>query len=273
MKSNEAVSKANLQNVIPKLVKKLQKQNRIPTFFDNAVLSQLTGKKNNEFDFCDIFEKGLLSKEKRFVSYSSRIKSQLEVKSENKLYRGLPYLLSQGAHSTIKWKEIDLCKTNFDLVIYSMILQEVKPDTIIELGSGLGGSAIWFADTASALGLKTHIYSYDINKPSINHKNVTFIEYDLNNMNKQNLPPCSELFKGKKILIEDAHVNLKNILNLFDTILKEDDYLMIEDSDNKHDVISKFLIEKESKYRLDQFFLDFFGRNVTCCSNSIFKIY
>ena len=273
LKSNEAVSKANLQNVIPKLVKKLQKQNRIPTFFDNAVLSQLTGKKNNEFDFCDIFEKGLLSKEKRFVSYSSRIKSQLEVKSENKLYRGLPYLLSQGAHSTIKWKEIDLCKTNFDLVIYSMILQEVKPDTIIELGSGLGGSAIWLADTASALGLKTHIYSYDINKPSINHKNVTFIEYDLNNMNKQNLPPCSELFKGKKILIEDAHVNLKNILDLFDTILKEDDYLMIEDSDKKHDVISKFLIERESKYRLDQFFLDFFGRNVTCCSNSIFKIY
>ena len=66
---------------------------------------------------------------------------------------------------------------------------------------------------------------------------------------------------------------MKNILNLFDTILKEDDYLMIEDSDNKHDVISKFLIEKESKYRLDQFFLDFFGRNVTCCGNSIFKIY
>ena len=273
LKSNEAVSKANLQNVIPKLVKKIQKQNRIPTFFDNAVLSQLKGNKNNEFDYCDIFEKELFSKEKRFVSYSSRIKSQLEVKSENKLYRGLPYLLSQGAHSTIKWKEIDLCKTNFDLVIYSMILQEVKPDTIIELGSGLGGSAIWFADTASALGLKTHIYSYDINKPSINHKNVTFIEYDLNNMNKQNLPPCSELFKGKKILIEDAHVNLKNILNLFDTILKEDDYLMIEDSDKKHDVISKFLIERESKYRLDQFFLDFFGRNVTCCSNSIFKIY
>ena len=272
-KSNEIVSKANLQNVIPKLVKKIQKQNRILTFFDNAVLSQLKGEKNNEFDYCDIFEKELFSKEKRFVSYSSRIKSQLEVKSENKLYRGLPFELSQGVHSTIKWKEINLCKTNFDLVIYSMILQEVKPDTIIELGSGLGGSAIWFADTASALGLKTHIYSYDINKPSINHKNVTFIEYDLNNMNKQNLPPCSELFKGKKILIEDAHVNLKNILNLFDTILKEDDYLMIEDSDNKHDVISKFLIEKESKYRLDQFFLDFFGRNVTCCGNSIFKIY
>ena len=92
-------------------------------------------------------------------------------------------------------------------------------------------------------------------------------------MNGQNLPPCSKLFKGKKILIEDAHVNLENTLNLFDTILKKDDYLIIEDSDIKHDVISKFLIEKEFKYRLDQFFLDFFGRNVTSCSNSIFKIY
>ena len=273
LKSKKTVSKANLQNVIPKLVKKLQKQNSIPTFFDNAVLSQLRGETSHEFDFCDIFEKELFSKEKRFVLYSSRIKSQLEVKSENKLYRGFPYLLSQGAHSTIKWKEVDLCKTTFDLAIFSMILQEVKPDTIIELGSGLGGSATWLADIASALGLKTHIYSYDIKKPSINHKNITFIEYDLNKMNGQNLPPCSELFKGKKILIEDAHVNLENTLNLFDTILKKDDYLIIEDSDIKHDVISKFLIEKESKYRLDQFFLDFFGRNVTSCSNSIFKIY
>ena len=48
---------------------------------------------------------------------------------------------------------------------------------------------------------------------------------------------------------------------------------MIEDSDNKHDVISKFLIEKEPKYRLDQFFLDFFGRKITSYSKSIFKIY
>ena len=56
-------------------------------------------------------------------------------------------------------------------------------------------------------------------------------------------------------------------------ILKKDDYLMIEDSDNKHDVISKFLIEKEPKYRLDQFFLDFFGRKITSYSKSIFKIY
>ena len=65
----------------------------------------------------------------------------------------------------------------------------------------------------------------------------------------------------------------QELLNLFDTILKKDDYLIIEDSVQKQDIISHFSIEKEPKYKLDQFFLDFFGTNVTCCINSIFKCY
>jgi hypothetical protein len=104
------------------------------------------------------------------------------------------------------------------------------------------------------------------------HKKVTFIEHDLNEINKENKLPFWEHFKGKKIITEDAHVNLKNILHLFDTILKKDNYLIIEDSvKSKKAVISNFMNEKESKYKLDKFFLDFFGTNITGCVNSIFK--
>ena len=34
-----------------------------------------------------------------------------------------------------------------------------------------------------------------------------------------------------------------------------------------------FVYENRSKYQLDQFFLDFFGTNVTCSKNSIFKVF
>ena len=66
---------------------------------------------------------------------------------------------------------------------------------------------------------------------------------------------------------------MKNVLQLFDKILECGDYLIVEDSTRKQQVIGKFLEESNDKYRVDQFFLDFFGPNVTCSKNSIFKIF
>ena len=86
---------------------------------------------------------------------------------------------SQGTHSLIKWKDLGLYKSVYDIVIYWMLISELKPNTIIEYGSGLGGSAIWLADMAKILGLESKVYSYDINKPNINYPRVTFHEFDL----------------------------------------------------------------------------------------------
>ena len=271
--SAKIVSNSNLKTVIPKFVKKMQQQNGIPTFFDNYVFSHLRNKSNLPADICGIFEDGQSSKDNRFVSFSERIKAIPESMPSGRLFDGIPFVSSQGIHSLIKWKEHSLYKTSSDLVLYWMILQDVKPDVIIELGSGDGGSAIWLADMAHALGLDTHVYSYDINKPKLNHPRVTFIEYDLMKINQQTKPPCWEFFLGGKLLIEDAHVNLKNVLGLFDNILSKDDYLIVEDSDAKQEIIRDFAGEKEPKYKLDQFFLDFFGTNITCSKNSIFKVF
>jgi tetratricopeptide (TPR) repeat protein/cephalosporin hydroxylase len=273
LKSIETHSNSNLGNVISKFAKKMQEQNGIPTFFDNAVESHLTGGKDAVYDFCEIFERGQYSKENRFLSLSDRIKNIPPSLYGGRLFDGIPFIASQGIHSLIKWKENFLYKTSFDLILYWMIIQEVKPDVIIELGSGSGGSAVWLADIAGALGLETHVYSFDINKPSLNHDKVTFMEYDLNEINSHSKPPCWENFVGKKIIIEDAHVNLEKVLNLFDTILKQGDYLIVEDSGEKKTIIKDFVTKKDDKYRLDQFYLDFFGTNITCSQNSIFKIF
>jgi len=271
--SSETISNSNLETVIPKFVKKLQKQNGIPSFFDSKVNMHLIQAPDSPVDYCQIFDDGQSAIENRFVFYSDRMKTIPESMPSGRLFEGLPFCSSQGIHSIIKWKEHLLHKTTFDLVLYWMIIQEVKPDTIIELGSGLGGSAVWLADIALALGLNTHVYSYDINKPNITHERVTFIEYDLTIINKETKIPCWENFSGRKIVIEDAHVNLSNILYSFDTILNKDDYLIIEDSDTKQEGIAGFADEKKPKYKLDKYFLDFFGTNITCSQNSIFKVF
>ena len=270
--SVHTVSNSNLETVIPKFVKKIQQQDGIPTFFDNSVSLHLTNKPDSAIDFCGVFEAGQSSKENRFVSFSERVTTIPASMPSGRLFDGLPFNSSQGIHSLIKWKEHSLYKTSFDLVLYWMIMQNVKPDIIIELGSGDGGSAIWLADMACALGLDTHVYSYDINKPKLNHERVTFIEYDLLKIGQHSKPPCWEFFLGKKILIEDAHVNVKNVLTTFDNVLSKDDYLIIEDSDSKQEIIRDFAGKREPKYKLDQFFLDFFGTNITCSKNSIFKV-
>tara|TARA_A100001011_G_scaffold362304_1_gene411148 strand:- start:418 stop:1545 length:1128 start_codon:yes stop_codon:yes gene_type:complete len=272
LRSNDTVTSSKIDDVISNLVIKLQNQNQVPTFFDNATKLHLTQNKNSKIDYCQIFQNGQNSKINRYVSFEERINS-LSNFNNNQLFNGLPFLASQGIHSLIKWKNIPLFKTTYDLSIYSMILQEVKPDIIIELGSGEGGSAIWLADQANIIGLKTHVYSFDIKVPKVEHKNVTFINSDLNNVkNIINLKLWSNL-RGKKILLEDAHVNILNILNFFDGILNKEDYLIVEDSENKQKEINTFIQNKNQKYKLDQFYLDFFGTNITSCINSIFKCF
>ena len=267
------VSSASLKTVIPKFVMKMQEQNGIPTFFDQCVFSHLRNRPNLPVDICGIFEDGQSSKDNRFVSFSDRVNSISVSMPSGRLFDGIPLASSQGIHSLIKWKEHSLYKTSSDLVLYWMILQDIQPDVVIELGSGDGGSAIWLADMAHALGLDTHVYSYDINKPELNHPRVTFIQYDLMNINQQPKPPCWEFFLGGKLLIEDAHVNVRNVLELFDNYLSKGDYLIVEDSDAKQEIIRDFAVEKEPKYKLDQFFLDFFGKNITCSMNAIFKVF
>ena len=265
---------AEIKTIIPKLANKIILQNGVPTFFDNAVINQLTGIANSNDDVCEIFEKGELSKQNRFVSYSNRINDLINSVPQGRLFDGLPFLASSGVHSAIKWKEFDIYKTTFDLALYWMMIQEIKPHVIIELGSGSGGSAIWLADMALALGLETHVYSFDLYKPEISHDMVTFVEFDLTSIKGKALTPYWDKFIGTKLVIEDAHVNLKNVLSAFDRILEKDDYLIIEDSDaGKHEIIADFADQKNCKYKLDQFYLDFFGTNITCSSNAIFKVF
>ena len=273
IKSSSTKTNSSLKNIIPKLSKKLQEQNHIPTFFDNATVSQLISRNNANLDFCDIFEQCLNSRDNRFLTYHNRVQEANKLHSNNQIFGGLPILLSQGTHSLIKWKGKPMFKSAFDLNIYSMILDDIKPDFIIELGSGMGSSAIWMADICNSLGIKNHIYSLDIIKPNLKHENVTFIKQDLNNLDDLGKLDFLNNINGKKLIIEDAHVNILNILNFFDKYLQKNDYLIIEDSAGKQEFIKKFMHLKNSKYKVDQYYVDFFGPNITSCVNSIFKCF
>jgi hypothetical protein len=55
--------------------------------------------------------------------------------------------------------------------------------------------------------------------------------------------------------------------------LKKGDYLIVEDSGVKQSEIIDFLYNAKNTYKTDNYYLDFFGRNTSCCVDSIFKVF
>jgi len=250
---------------------KIKNQGNVGSFFDGLIIEQI--KRGGAFSSqaYSAFRNFLNSKENRFIDFESRSKENCNISNKNRTSE-MSVALSQGTHSVFHWKNYIAFKSVFDLAIYSMLITELKPNIIIEIGSGEGGSAIWLADTMKILGLEPKVYSYDINKPNINYTGVNFFQFDLNNLGNKEDFPKSEDWGGVKLIIEDAHVNIPTVLNSIDNKLNKGDYFIVEDSDIKQKELKSFILKSKNNYLLDKYFLDFFGRNGTSAKNSIFKI-
>ena len=74
-----------------------------------------------------------------------------------------------------------------DIVLYEQLFGLVQPQTIFELGSLFGGSALYIANTPKMQGSKGHVYSVNIDHLLLDSRvkdlkkpdNLTFIEGDL----------------------------------------------------------------------------------------------
>ena len=55
--------------------------------------------------------------------------------------------------------------------------------------------------------------------------------------------------------------------------LNSEDYLIVEDSESKQKQIDEFTKKQSERFKVDQYYLDFFGTNMTCSVDSIFKVF
>ena len=63
----------------------------------------------------------------------------------------------------IRYKGINMMKNPNDTIIYQMIIHEIRPDLIIEIGTLHGGSALWFADMQAIMGIEGEVHTIDLN--------------------------------------------------------------------------------------------------------------
>lgn len=180
-----------------------------------------------------------------------------------------------NGHHQITYRGVPCIKCPFDYVTYQMILNEVKPDLIIEIGTNKGGSALYFADLMDIMG-KGQIHSIDIQDnafelvrkhPRIKLFTEGWEKYDL------------ELVKnfGTILVIEDSSHEYENTLQAiqkFAPIVSPNSYLIVEDGiidamgwsksygGGPVKAIDQFLIGN-SDFSRDTKWENFFGKNST----------
>ena len=134
-------------------------------------------------------------------------------------------------HHLVTYKGVLSIKCPFDYTIYQMILWQVKPDLIIEIGTNKGGTTLYLADLLS-LNNKGEIHTIDLptneedislhHHPRIKIFKDGFLNYD-----------TSILYAFNNILIiEDGSHQYEDTLaalKMFSTYVSKGSYFLVED--------------------------------------------
>ncbi|WP_367757363.1 CmcI family methyltransferase [Flavobacterium sp. WC2430] len=186
-------------------------------------------------------------------------------------------------HHNITYKGVTAIKCPFDYVIYQMIIFEVKPDLVIEIGTNIGGGALYIADLLDSNG-KGVLHTIDIldqvDEKVKNHKRINFFTEGWENYDLK----LTKEFE-KILIIEDASHTYKDslgILNKFHSIVSKDSYFIIEDG-----IINELGLEREylggplkaireflpnhQEYIVERKWCDMFGINATFNVNGYLK--
>lgn len=152
-------------------------------------------------------------------------------------------------HYKIPYKDLHMTKLPCDMFIYPDIIHRAKPEVVIEIGTGRGGSAIFYSDLLAPFGGK--VVTVDVNSPGremlllFEEKNITFIKGNINHPETIHniLGYCN---KKKCLVIDDGSHNENDIYNAFRSLnhlIPVGGFYIIEDGITNAILINK-LIDK-----------------------------
>lgn len=194
----------------------------------------------------------------------------------------IPYdLLMQIQLGTMAYtyKGVPTLKNPFDLALYTRLLWEQKPRSILEVGSNAGGSAVWIADQCGAMGIDAHVHSVDIEAvKELKHPNVTFYHGDGRKLEETWTRSWIASLPRPLLIIEDAdhhYITTRNVLEYLcphvsvgEMVIVEDGILSAMKAEHLYDggpvrALAEFLAREGGNFEVDRTYCDFFGHNVT----------
>ena len=186
-------------------------------------------------------------------------------------------------HFHVTYRGVSAIRCPFDYVMYQMIISEIKPDLVIEIGTNHGGGALYIADLMDKIehGM---VHTMDIvDRAGDLVKNHPRIKRFLGGWQGYDMKETSG-FK-KIIVIEDAshmYEDTLGALQKFSSIVSVSSYFIVEDGivnelgreEGFHGgplrAIREFLAENKN-FTVDRTYCDMFGKNATFNVNGYLK--
>jgi cephalosporin hydroxylase len=187
-------------------------------------------------------------------------------------------------HYLVTYKSVPAIRCPFDYVLYQMLITEIKPDLVIEIGTHKGGSSLYLADLLELNGSgELHTVDLPGNKedpllhshPRLKVFKKGYSGYDTGNLSGY-----------KKIMvIEDGSHTYEDVLatlEKFSPFVSPGSYFIVEDGiitelgmekqyhGGPQKAIREFL-KKNSHFITDRKYCDFFGPNATFNVNGYLK--
>lgn len=193
------------------------------------------------------------------------------------------YKTIDKGHHKVTYRGVKAQRSPFDYVIYQMIISEVQPDLIIEIGTNFGGGALYMADILNNLG-KGVVHSIDITDkcPEIvkTHPRIKLFHEGFEKYDMGLAKPYEKI-----LVIEDAshmYEDTLSAINKFCSLVSKDSYLIVEDgivdklgaSKEYHGGPCKAIREflpQHPEFEVDRSWCDFFGKNATNNVNGFLK--
>ncbi len=190
----------------------------------------------------------------------------------------------EAGHFKVTYKGVPTVKCPFDYVLYQMLIWEVKPDLVVEIGTFNGGSTLYLADLLEMAG-NGQVHTIDLpgneviahvkTNPRISLFNEGYLNYDTGNLSLFN----------RILVIEDGSHQYEDTLNAlkkFGPFVAKDSYFIVEDgivtelgmekkfNGGPQKAIAEFLAENKN-FIIDRKWCDFFGHNATFNVNGYLK--
>ncbi len=188
-----------------------------------------------------------------------------------------------------RYKNIPMQKSPFEMALYTQLIGQVKPRSIIEIGSLAGGSAIWMADLLDSYDIDGHIYSVDPNiVREAAYPRVTYLEGGGQYLEDVLDQDWLTRLPRPLLIIEStghSYATSSKVLEFFHSYLCSGEYIIIERgimddlgyplpssyNGGPNRAIREFLKSHLGNYEIDTSYCDQFGHNVTWNPNGYLK--
>lgn len=177
------------------------------------------------------------------------------------------------------YKGIPCLKNPIDLSLYTKLIWDLRPGSLIEIGSNRGGSALWFADHLTAVGLNCPVLSIDLQPPTdIADPRIEFMAGDAARLEECLSQDLLTRLAHPWLIIEDSShlysVTIATIRFLAGT-MRTGDVLVVEDGviddlgladaydGGPNRAVAEFIAALPRTFRVMEEYCDTFGTNAT----------